>query len=348
VSVASGPGAGRDVATPFGGGTPAGTAPGASPGRSADPGSSAHGWSRVDGQEADVVPTRFVVRSSAIVLERVTAPTLTLGVEDITKIDEVGPVAAAAGVSVVELHLRDGRRVTVGWPTQFSDEVSHRLAGPDVAGTVVGLRHGPWVDSAQRRTEPVPTVPPTATAPPSTPVFPAVPGTPGAESHSSRRTRSGRLLVLVLVIGLLALAAVSVLLHQRGTGWQERALAAEASVAELRADLGRTQEELTATRGLLDTANARVAELERRTTELTNEKGQIQDERNRWMQVSQLGAQSVDALQQCMSDISTAMDGLFDDGTSYAAYSVMLSRARASCSAAGNKVDEFAGAYAAS
>lgn len=290
----------------------------------------AEGWSTAPGDLAGTgLATRFVASCAGLTLDRRGSggTFITLPVADIRSIEALA--APAGGQLTVAILLRNGGRVTGTWPDSFT--------APAMAALSSGVDHSTAASPSAAAT--------TTALPPALATTPSPPAISGVPERPSRRRQV--LAAVGATVLVAALVIVYVGLHQRGTGWQRRAEKAERTVTELTQQRDALDRDLANVRRDLATSQARAADLDRRVGELSTEKGQVQDERNHWMEVSTLGAESVTAMQQCMSDISTAIDGLLDRYTSVSAYRAQTARAEASCRDAGSKVAAFAGAYEA-
>lgn len=310
------------------------------------------GWSQVLGLDVAWVATSFSTSGLDLIVGREGTPPLVIPCVDVVSMESLG--SGGAGEMTVGMTLRDGRVIRASWPGSFTDHVldllrrttysdAHQEPGDqpsqvvdtvpvDLAdSTASHLREAPGRDAIQvidlRDGSG-----PASIAEGHLTIEPVRPG-------STRR----RLVIAAIATLVLGLTVFSFVLFQRGQGWQRRAVAAEAAVADLSARLESTEAELATTKDELSEALAEVSDLERRVSELTDEKGQIQDERNQWMHVSELGSQSVVALQRCMSDVSDALGAIY--AYSYGSYQVLVNRVEASCAAARAKVDQFADAY---
>ena len=111
---------------------------------------------------------------------------------------------------------------------------------------------------------------------------------------------------------------------RNGRGWKSRATAAEHKAAGLTNDLATTRANLGKQTEQNDTLN-------RRITELTNEKAQVQDERNAAQEAAKLGMQAISDVNDCYSDL------LDQIGSTYV-------YTPASCDAAERSVSAFAAA----
>jgi len=134
----------------------------------------------------------------------------------------------------------------------------------------------------------------------------------------------------------------------------ERATRAEKSLASTSATLDKTESalttsesSLTSTKGLLATETTRAQALDLRISELTNEKAQVQDERNVAQEVSRLGGIAASQMLDCRDRLLDAMSALLGGSSYYPNYSGMSARLDAAvpiCQEANSSIDAFIGA----
>ncbi len=134
----------------------------------------------------------------------------------------------------------------------------------------------------------------------------------------------------------------------------ERATRAEKSLASTSATLDKTESDLTtsesaltSTKGLLATETTRAQALDLRISELTNEKAQVQDERNVAQEVSRLGGIAASQMLDCRDRLLDAMSALVGGSSYYPNYSGMSARLDAAvpiCQEANSSIDAFIGA----
>ena len=134
----------------------------------------------------------------------------------------------------------------------------------------------------------------------------------------------------------------------------ERATRAEKSLASTSATLDKTESSLTtsesaltSTKGLLATETAKSQALDLRISELTNEKAQVQDERNVAQEVSRLGGVAASQMLDCRDRLLDAMSSLVGGSSYYPNYSGMSARLDAAvpiCQQANSSIDAFIGA----
>ena len=99
--------------------------------------------------------------------------------------------------------------------------------------------------------------------------------------------------------------------------------------------------------GLLATETAKSQALDLRISELTNEKAQVQDERNVAQEVSRLGGVAASQMLDCRDRLLDAMSSLVGGSSYYPNYSGMSARLDAAvpiCQQANSSIDAFIGA----
>ena len=259
----------------------------------------------------------------------------------------------------------DGSRLQVELPTAIAEEVLARRVGHGPGTSVVSVPDAlPQVDapviastalaaSAVLVPDHVDQAVTAAAARPRPPAPVAEPTT----HRIGRRTRIG--LVAAGVLAGLAIGVAVYELYERGSRWEDRAVAAEAKAADLgirldvtRSTLATTEANLANTRKDLDGAKAslvdaqtKVTDQDRRLTELSNEKAQVQDQRNLASNAVALGKQAATDMLACRSDMAAASVEILNQvGTSYPSFdyvNVLTSRMSSSCATADSSVDAF-------
>lgn len=164
-----------------------------------------------------------------------------------------------------------------------------------------------------------------------------VPATSDARLLSVRhRRRRSTSIVLVLVV-LALVVAVSVAVRSA-----HRADDSETLARHRLEKLSTTARELATTRSRLHEAVATRDSLEQRISQLTNDKAQIQDQRNAAQELARLGAQAAQQMLECRDQILDAMESMAAD--LYATASAQLDTAVSLCQSANSAVAQFSDA----
>ncbi len=171
----------------------------------------------------------------------------------------------------------------------------------------------------------------------------------------SKRIRPRTVLGVLAAVLLCAFLAAQIFVFRGNAQEQaERATRAEESLASTSATLDKTEASLTtsesaltSTKGLLATETTRAQALDLRISELTNEKAQVQDERNVAQEVSRLGGIAASQMLDCRDRLLGAMSALVGGSSYYPNYSGMSARLDAAvpiCQEANSSIDAFIGA----
>ncbi len=248
-------------------------------------------------------------------------------------------VAAVAGLSEVSTTPRTGDSSSLAGTVSVSPT---RSVEP-----LIDLR-----DSGLA-TSPVPTV---ATGSPTPPPIPSHWNAPPVVSGSSvappkvaatytmRPVRSRRAVALGVACALLvvALAAATLIFRSRSVASEELAATRAHQLTETNADLKETKAALEKASADLATTSTERDSLKLRVSEVTNEKAQVQDERNAAQEVARLGAIAAQKMLDCRNRIIDAMSSLLDGYLG--STSAQLDSAVPVCQEANSAVAEFSDA----
>lgn len=258
------------------------------------------------------------------------------------------------GRMVVELTLAGGAGFEAAIPVAFVADLCARLArasavrppspaasAPPPPPGVPGRAAPPMVGGQVASHPAAPATHVQAQGPPSAGAV----APPVAPAHQAEPATVGRGRVLIAVVGatvVVALLAGIGILWQRASQERERAEAAERSLAELTEQLRSTQSELATTTERLATADGEVEDLTLRVSELSNEKAQVQDERNAAQELNRLGADAASRMLDCRDQVLLALDYVLDEY--YLSASDVLESAVPICNAADDAVAAFSAA----
>ncbi len=171
----------------------------------------------------------------------------------------------------------------------------------------------------------------------------------------TKKIRPRTLLGILAAVALCGFLVAQIFVFRGNAQEQaDRATRAEKSLVSTSATLDRTksslttsESSLTSTKGLLATETARAQALDLRISELTNEKAQVQDERNVAQEVSRLGGIAASEMLDCRDRLLDAMSSLVGGSSYYPNYSGMSARLDAAvpiCQQANSSIDAFIGA----
>lgn len=150
-----------------------------------------------------------------------------------------------------------------------------------------------------------------------------------------RRRRSTSIVLVLLVLALVAAVGVAI-------GSARRADDSETLARHRLEKLDTTARELATTRSRLREAAAARDSLEQRISQVTNDKAQVQDQRNAAQELARLGAQAARQMLECRDQILDAMRSMAAD--LYGAASAQLDAAVSVCQSANSAVAQFSDA----
>lgn len=144
---------------------------------------------------------------------------------------------------------------------------------------------------------------------------------------------------IALAVVLAIVSALAVVAWSQGRDWRERSVNLQRQVTA-----GAKRERAAASE--ISTLKDEKSQLDRRISELTNEKAQVQDERNVAKETARLGAVAADALLECRSDLVDSMSAVLDAASSYSSSlwgyaNDQVTQATGTCRAANAAVEEF-------
>lgn len=311
---------------------------------------------------------RFEVAAESLVLRPLAPNADEARVWAFSEIQAIEEIQSTQHEQVIEVIFDNGARATLKLPRDFISAMLDRLAAsppapegslaisavtpdrPPISSQSIAAATSlspttlePVIDLTESTVpSPIVQAPIDAVLPPPLPAWsPPATTTAAAQMRPAtftirpKRSRRSVLIGVVAVVAIATLAVSTFVFRSDATKYEDLATSRGEQLTETKASLDK------ATTALSEVTTERDS-LKQRVTEVTNEKAQVQDERNASQEVARLGGLAAQQMLDCRDRLLTAMRSLvsgFDVTTS-----VLLDRAVPVCQAANSAVSAFSDA----